>query len=601
MASVLPPRQGHGIRPLKTTRLPQSVIVFAANATLGGDRHGYEERWRYGHARFRRTGGKRKADERTETMWTPSGLWKYVTAWCGYEGVTHMWVCDVSWVARISELFMHLPALGWTLDAFSLAPGASWMVWRRKRAVLKVLDVMTLWPEGMDRVATLFGLGRMVPPPTEQNHILWQSSARRDCEILATAVDSYMDWIQAEDLGGMAITGNAQAWCAFRRRFMTHGILIHDDPDARAAERRAMWTGRCEAYWHGPLDHAVIHEWDLSNAYTYIVSEYPVPTLLHGPVDPGARLRTLLDEYGYILLAEVDVDTPEPVVPTLHNGAIVWPVGQFRTTLWEPEIREALNEGADVRLVRAWRYRASFALQDWATWVFDKTGWRDDSVPVWQQVLVKRWGNVLIGRFAMQYPQWKRVAWNPEYDVKYTPVINVDTAEEYALMQVGHEVWKQTGMRDAHNAAPQVTGYVMSLARVQLWRLMRQIPPRMLLYVDTDSLLVRAEHRDYVEPLLSRPAGHNLRHKRTWAGMEIYGPRQIVTGDAVRIAGVAKGAERTDWHSYEGEVTEGLTEALASSRLDAVKIIPRQWDVVGTDTRRIGSAVGWTAPFILGP
>lgn len=361
-----------------------------------------------------------------------------------------------------------------------------------------------------------------------------------------------------------------------------------------------MWAGRCEAFWHGSLDHAVVHEWDLSNAYTHIVRGNPVPTLLHGPAQPNARLRTLLDDPKFVLLAEVDVETSEPVVPTFHNGAIVWPVGRFRTTLWEPEIREALNEGADVRMVRGWLYRADYALQFWANWVLWQQAYTDGSVPAWRQVLVKRWGNVLIGRFAMQYPLWKRVAWNPESDVRYTPVVNADTGEEYALMQVGHEVWKQTGMRDAHNCAPQVTGYVMSLARVQLWRLMRQIPPGMLLYVDTDSLLVRAEHREYVEQLLSRPEGRNLRHKRTWAGMEIYGPRQIVTGDAIRIAGVAKGAERVDWHSYEGDVTEGLTEALSSSRLDAVKIIPRQWSVVGTDVRRAGPAIGWTRPFVLG-
>lgn len=600
MSASIPRRQGHGVRPLKRTRIPQSTIVLTALAELSGDRTGYEERWRCAHVRYRRTGGKRKKALLWSPVGHPSQLWADVTAWCGYQGVTVLWTCDLPWLARVSALFAHLPKLGWEVDAFSLNPGSSWMVWRRGRATLKIVDVMSLWPEGLDRIATLFGRSRVDVHPDEKRHLAWGKAVRIDCEILADAVDAYTEWIKADDLGDMAVTGNGQAWRAFRRRFMTDGILIHDDPDARAAERRAMWTGRCEAYWHGPLDHAVVHEWDLTCAYTNIVAEVSVPTLLHGPADPAKPLRSYLDDDRYLLLAEVEVETSTPVVPMDRMGGIVWPVGHFVTTLWEPEVRLALDNGATVRLRRGWLYRHSHALRGWARWILTQLAADNSDVPTWRKVIVKRWGNVLIGRFAMQYPEWRRLAWNPEYDVRYTPTLDVDTGEEYAMMQVGHDVWKQVGMRDAHNSAPQVTGYAMSEARVRLWRIMSMLPPGELLYVDTDSLLVREVNMGHMVDICRTPEGRGLRLKRSWAGMEIYGPRQVVTGSQVRIAGLPRSAERVDWHDYEGEVIEGLLEAIGHGRLDAVQLTPRQWHVAGVDTRRDGPAVGWTRPFVLG-
>lgn len=587
------------MRPLRTTRLPQSIIILSAQAELSGDRTGWSEHWRCGWVFHRRTGGKRRPCEISAPVQTPDRLWRNVTTWCGYAGATHMWVCDLSWIARVSSMFLHLPGLGWELQAFSLAPGGGWMAWRKGRATLRVSDVLTIWPDGFDHIATLFGTARKQVHPMERRWLPWQAAARQDCQILRTAVDAYMTWVSEEDLGPLAVTGNAQCWAAFRRRFMCEGILIHDDVDAREAERRAMWTGRCEAYWHGPLDHAVVHEWDLASAYTHICAEHSVPTLLHGAADPAVHVQSYLDDDRFLLLAEVDIDTDTPVVPTGHNGGIVWPVGHFRTVLWEPEIREALNNGADVRLVRGWRYRHSPALRGWALWILSGLDSQDTTAPSWRRAIQKRWGNVLVGRFGMRYPEWRKTAWNPESDVRYTPVLDMDTGDEYAMMQVGHDVWQQAGERDAHNAAPQVTGYVMSLARAQLWRLMSRLPERKVFYVDTDSMFVRMRDAHLMQALTHTEDGRNLRLKHAWAGMEIYGPRQTVTGDLVRISGVDRRAERVSQHDYEGELTEGLLEAIGQRRLDVVSVAPRQWHVAGTDTRRQGPPVGWTEPFRL--
>ena len=585
------------VKPLKRTRLPLSTVVIATSTLLDWEKPHYRERWRTGIAHYRRTGGRRKPEVKWQSYAEPSNLWASLTTWCGSSGLTFVWVHDLPRLARISELFVHLPHHGWRLDKFSLNPGAAWMVWRKGKATIKVCDVMSIWSMNLDKLAILFGTARGVQPPEEDYYLKWTAYTKADATIIRTAVDAYMSWIESEDLGTLAVTGNGQAWSAFRRRFMTDGILIHADKDAREAERRAMWTGRCEAFWHGTIDFAVTHEWDLTSAYTNIVREHDLPTLLTGHIGPEATLARYMGTLTHILLAEVDVETSVPVVPCVRDGGIVWPVGRFTTTLWEPEIRSALGSGATVRLRRGWLYRRAPALGKWAEWVIAGLDDGDPGNPAWRRAILKRWGNVLIGHFAMQYPQWKPVAWSPDYDVHCTPMHEVESGESKMLMQVGHDIWEQSGMVDCHYSAPAITGYVMSLARVRLWNLMQAIPWEALLYVDTDSLLVTDRWLGLMTEIQGMEVGRGLRLKRAWDGLSIYGPRQVVTGGEARIAGLPKGARRIGRHDFEGDVVEGLLEAIGGGHLSEVHLTPRQWRIEGTDTRRDGPATGWTSPF----
>ncbi len=593
------PKPGWGIKPLTTTRIPGSTIVLAVKATLGGDRTGYTESWRLASLRAlpERKWGVAKLGRYQPK--TPDLLWAMVTNHCGKTGVTFMFVHDLQRVARVTSMLRQLPERGWTLDALSLNPGAPWMVFRRRGATLKVVDVMSIWPTTIERIGQYFGLGIRPEPPDDAPYLSWVASANTDAHILCTAVDAYTDWIRSEDLGSMAVTGNGQAWSAFRRRFMPYGILVHHEEDLLEMERRAMWTGRCEAFWHGALLRQVVDEWDFSNAHNTIALTHDMPTFPHGPLDPAKGLEHYLQDDRYHVLAEVNIDTETPCVPAHMAGHIVWPTGVFTTTLWGPELRVALDECRTVRPIRGWLYRRAPALERWAQWVFSQLDADDCAVPAWRKDLVKRWGNILVGRFAMRYPLWKRWGDATTFDVYATPCVDAQTGDEYTIMQVGHAVWQQTGLVSHKNAAPMITGYVMSAMRAKLWALMRQLPAEALLYVDTDSMLVTDRWRTLMTEVAGSEAGLGLRLKRSWEGMTIYGPRQVVTGDAVRIAGLPKTASRTARHDWEGETVESLQQALAGRSPDVVRITPRQWHIEGTDTRREGPAIGWTTPFHL--
>lgn len=587
----------HYIKPLRATNIPKSRIVLAAASVLGGDKSGYRQSWRCASVYMRQESTEGGARERRFFTGEQERLWNIVHEWCNRGGMTFLWVHDLQWTARVTDMLTHLTSRGWRLDAFALNPGSSWMVWRRGRATVKVSDVMSVWPTSISQLGTWFGPGSRTAPFAESSWQVWQAAATRDRDILVRAVESYMQWIKDNELGTLAVTGNSQASKAFRRRFLVGPIVAHHDNELLAMERRAMWTGRCEAYWRGSTLREVVDEWDFTMAHNHIAATEPVPVFPHRPLGAGEDLREWIDKPGYAVLAEVDIETDEPYAPASVGPGIAWPTGRFRSTLWSPELRVALDAGGVTRVRHARIYRADMALRGWADWVGDHMAAEDSMVPAWQKDILKRWSNTLIGWFGMRYPKWRKVGTSETSAVSAATLVGQDNEETGLIIQIGRDVWEQAGWTYPRNRAPMVTGYVMSAMRARLWRLMKAMPPNALLYVDTDSVLVSDAYRRQMSRLARDPEFEGLRLKRSWDGLSIYGPRQLVTGEAVRVSGLPKTASRLGRTEFEGEVVEGLLESLRASDPGGVRITPRQWKITGEDTRRQGSAFGWTEPF----
>lgn len=586
--------EGYSIKPLARTQIPRSHIVLAVESRLGGDRAGYEQTWRIGALEAWRNGSGPNADRPQLAFDDPGDLWRVVSQLLAVRGVTFLWCHDLSWTSRVAAMFVWLPQLGWTLDAFNLIPGSGWLVWRKGRHTLKVFDTLSIWQTGMDGLARLFKMGRKPLPHMEARHEAWLSRVWQDRVILSVAVKAYLNWVRDNDLGSLAVTGSGQGWNAFRRRFLTHGVLIHDNQPLRRMEREAMWAGRTEAWWHGSILTQAVDEWDFTMAHNTIGRTELLPVLPTMPVGPGEDVGKLLSRKNSALLAEVEVCTPEPVVPCRGDSGIIWPRGSFTTTLWSPELSELLRAGADVRILTGHLYRTAPVLKAWGDWIAAQLDQDDINTPAWLRLLLKRWSNTVVGRFGMRYPQWDTIGRSPHCNAFAIPLWDIDTDETTLLMQAGHDMFEQTGVSEPRYAAPMVTGYVMSAMRAKLWRLMKRMPAQSLLYMDTDSVLTTDTWRQAMKVLAREPGFEGLRLKRSWDGFAIYGPRQIVTGEEVRFSGLPKNATRQGRHEFEGEIVESLEQALGHNALDRVRISRKRWSVEGRDTRRVGNGVGWT-------
>ena len=588
-------RVWHYIKPNETTRIPRRHIILDTESVEHRIPNGHVQTWRLAAVCLYRCEPGRKPSTRWIDYDEPDKLWQDITSFTHSHGRTIVWTHNLQYDLRISDALNQLTKLGWQLESHNFTPRNTWLIWRRESATLVMVDSLSVYPVPLSTVGKCFGIGKLALPSHTADRSEWLRRCGRDVTILFKAVTSYLEWLEKEDLGNWQMTGSGQVWAAFRHRFMHHKMLVHADDEALAAERRAMWTGRCEAYWHGKMDREVVHEWDMTLAYPSIARDCPVPVRLMGPMPNLDTWRQWLDNPNVALLADVTITTPAPVVPAAHEGRVLWPVGTFSTTLWDPEIKAALDAGASVTVHRGWLYRARPALRDWAQWVIDQLDDVDNEVPAWRKLILKNWARALIGRMAMTYQGWEPFADSPNLGLSRSPCMDVDTGESYELMQVGTSVWRSIGRQDWDQSLPMVTGYVQSVARVRIWTIIHALPPKSVLYCDTDSILVIDEWSHRVADVAAKYPEFRLRLKRSWDGFAIYGPRQIVTGERVRISGIPLTARKVEDRVFEGEVWDSLTTSLRQGHTDAVTIRDRTWHARGVDRRREGPDMGWTS------
>jgi len=590
----------HYVRRNETTRQPRRHIFLDTEARTERRRKGHEQSWRCGVATFRDAPKGKAHRESTVVYRSPEDLWRDVTEFVPRKGRVILWTHNLGYDVRTSRMLTILPALHWKLTAQNLTPGGTWLVWRRGDQSLTMVDSAAVFPTGIAELAKHFQTTKLPLPDDGASEDQWVRRCARDVQIMRDAIVSYLDRLESDDLGNWQMTGTGQAWAAFRHRHLTHDMLVHWDEDARAAERRAMWTGRCEAYWHGRVHHVRVDEWDMTLAYPRIARECAIPTALVSAFGTDTDLTRWLSRDGYAVLAEVEVSTDEPLVPMERDGRICWPVGTFRTTLWDPEIRLLAERGAVVRLVRGWAYRAEPALASWAEWIIGQLEAPDDQSPAWWKIIMKHWARALIGRMSMTYREWEHVASTGRPDVRRATYVDTDTGETGELIQVGREMFLATTVVEWAESMVHVTGWIQSQCRATLAVLLREAGERTVLYADTDSMLTTGEHYDTMAAIAARHPQAGLRLKRSWASVEIRGPRQLITGERVRVSGVSKRAQRLPDGTLQGEVWESLEAAITNRRATSVRITPRRWHLRAVDSRRTAGADGWTVPIRIG-
>lgn len=589
-------RAWHNIKPNEMTRIPQRH-VFLDTEAHSERLHGTEtQRWRCGYAIFARRGRDGRYTTTDSEYRDAKTLWHAVSDFAGSTGRTVVWAHNVGYDIRIANVFEVLPALGWRLQSHNIATRGTWLEWRRNGQSLVFVDSYSVFPTSIERIGEWFGIGKPPLPREDAELATWIDRCRIDCRILAQACLRYLEWIKEEDLGNWQLTGNAQCWATFRHKFLTHRLTVHDDEEVLKAERRAMWAGRCEAFWRGNLWDTRVFEYDFTNSYPRIARDYAVPVKYIGEMPMGRDWSEWLRSETIGFIADCTVTTDVPCVPTEKDGRILWPVGIFHTTLWDVEIDTVLDNGGTVTVRRGWMYRKAPALRAWGSWVLDQIGESNTETGPQERLILKHWSRALIGRFAMTYRKWEYDGEMPTHEVESGIMLDLDTGECGKYVQIGTGMWTDAGKEEWQHSMPMVTGYIQAIARVQLWDVLRRMPFRSVLYCDTDSLFVTGEFREDIEGVIAEIPGCGMRLKRAWDGMEILGPRQITTGEEVRIAGIPKRAEKVSATRFEGTVWESLLVALQYGHSETVRVRDRKWTVEGVDHRRMGESLGFTEP-----
>lgn len=595
-------RTPHYLTELRTSRQPRYHVALdteAQSAKRGGV---FEQRWLCAVASFWRTEpGACEIDYATRDYQDPDELWEHVTTFAPAGKRTVVWCHGLAYDLRISGALRHLPTLGYRLEGIVLERTSSWASFKGDKGGILFCDLASWLPGPLARIAADLGMPQTPVDFATATADRLLARCRRDVAVTREAVIRLLQFLEVENLGPFRPTGAGQSHAAYRRRFLTEGVLVHDDPACLEMERVGMYTGRAEAWRHGECGPDLFTEYDLRLAYAHIARDCQLPAQLTGrggTTDLRAVLR--LSER-FSVLAEVSVVTDVECVPAPLTDRVMWPIGEFVTVLWDPELRLLAEEGATVKVRRYWLYRKAPVLAVFASWVLERLHPEHGTADPVERRLLKHWSRTLVGRMALRYRRWEEWATADHHDLTLGILYDADQATTTELLQVGRTMFELAELAEADSSVPQVTGWVMSEARARLWRLMRCAGLDNLYYVDTDSLIVNQAGAERLHSAIMAGEAWTLTEKGTYTRLVIRGPRNLDVENGHRIAGVPRKASRVGPLDFEGEVWRSLRESVVRGELDSVVTTARRFRPDAPDPRRRHIGGGRTAPNAVQP
>ncbi len=214
-------------------------------------------------------------------------------------------------------------------------------------------------------------------------------------EIMRRLRAQFMDSTNIDPL--VAKTPASAAASAFRHKYIEEKFY-NDSNRARYCACRGTWGGRAEAFARGKLT-GQYKEYDFTSAYP--LSEIRLGQMpIQGSWRQHKSIRALRAALGGF--CEISFTYPQqtryPGLPVYTKDAMIYPLSGRSWCTYE-EAKQALEDGADIRLMEAWGYHhGTSALSDFLQWTLDE---RKHAVGA-GKVMFKLLGNSIIGKLAQQ-------------------------------------------------------------------------------------------------------------------------------------------------------------------------------------------------------
>lgn len=364
------------------------------------------------------------------------------------------------------------------------------------------------------------------------------------------AIQDYRAMCKKWDMGMICLTSASQCWQIFLDRYP---LPLSSPPSAVEMEMAAYFNGRCECRRIGEINEK-LYLLDISSMYTSIGLNALFPMQYECSRDGGFDNTGCMA--GLIRIADVTVKTQLPYYPAretvklnrlqvpsvgTYGERIIYPIGEFRTILCEPELLVAIANNHITKVHKVQYYHGHQVMRDWSIWALKTRAeiGKDDKLRRLHKCF-KRIMNSLPGKWGQKNATWINY---PAYD---SPVS--EWSKAYARHPITRDmtVFRTIAGRCqyfdrveiAEHARLAVADFWTSYGRVLLLQLLCVLGADELFYYDTDNVAVNS---DGLQTLLDN-------------GIEISSTgepgklRLVNQADSARFVGIRKYLFGGEWH-----------------------------------------------------
>ena len=525
-------------------------------------------------------------------------FWEWVVSKTRPRTRLYLYAHNAAYDLTVLGTWSTLPRMGWRLTRAILDAPPFIAHWKQGDKKISVVDTLNLWRVPLSELGEHVGLPKRERPPSWNDREESDHYCKRDVEIILHASVSWWSFLRQHDLGSAEQTIAAQAMTTYRHRHLSHKILIDDNRRALGLSREGYFGGRTDVYRLGHVP-GPLYFLDVRSEYPTVMAGEEYPRWLHSIYRTVAveELREILRER--CAVAQVELETPEPVYPYRNDGPLLFPVGRFETVLTTPELEHALKHDRIIRLGEVAVYDRAPLFRSFVTYLYNlrrEAAQRGDRVNAFTLKLLM---NSLYGKFGQRSWRSETVGHTEDLTPKIWDEYDHKTERRYRFRQLAGTIemhWQEGETLHSH---PAIAAHVTAHGRRYLWWLMNRAGRENVVYVDTDSLLVTADGYRRLEDLCEDDRIGYLRLELTADSAEMHGLKDYQVGPCLRVKGVRANAEWKDDHTVVQERWLGLRSLLWRGDISA-PIVRKETRVLERIYRKgIVLSDGFTRPFRL--
>jgi hypothetical protein len=401
-------------------------------------------------------------------------------------------------------------------------------------------------------------------------------------------------------MGMFRYTAASQAMSAFRHRFMTHDICVHDNADVKALERSAYFGGRTELFRAGKFQEKM-HQLDVSSLFPSVMKHSHFPIRLNRFMRTSRWSSNLPELDWHNCVAHVWLDTKNPIYPVKTPNGIVYPIGQFETTLCGQELEYAFFS-SDICSVQSWaEYETAPIFTEWVEYMWALRQKHESEGDAIYAKLVKLMLNGLYGKFAQRSAMWVNVSG----DLAATPWSewtehNTLTGESKRYRSFGWQLQEFVGKGELSTTFIAISAFVSAAARMRMNSLREQAGKENVYYQGVDGLIVTEEGRrrlDAVGEIRDNALG-KLRHQLTVDEGEILGYCDYKLGTKTVKSGLAGNAIVTPDFELMQQIQHVTASLFAGGLESGVRKIDTIWHRQEMAAKGVMDSTGVVWPFV---
>jgi len=533
-------------------------------------------------------------------------LWNYPDLLCNYiaslavgKRALHIYTHNAFFDLQAIRFYHYFSRWGWKYD-FLYDEGLTYLFCIRKgSSSIKVISTTNYFDFSLKKLGEDVGLQKLDTDPLNSSRDDLIRYCRRDVEILVASMNKYKEFNREHDTGRFSMTKASQSFSCFRHRFMDRKIYIHACDPVIDLERDSYFGGRTEAFFIGEAKGGPFTFLDINSMYPSVMKSHPYPTKLMFYTDTPSADDLIRYNGKTCMIADCDLETEAAAYALRRDDKLIFPVGRFRTCIASKGIDYALAHNHIRKVHRLAVYQSDYLFGPYVDYFYPlKQAYGEQGNTLYRRI-VKIFLNSLYGKFGQKQPILETLD-APQYlDFSRRECFSLATGKRWIETTGFGKMIHQEGYQNGSKSFVAIAAHVTEYSRFALFDMLAAVGDQRVLYMDTDSLVLRSEDTGLLARFIHPQRIGFLAVDKVCERLMLAGLKDYQADDTVKIKGVPKTAQRIAPDTYRYTQFLGQSTHMRLGDVDGVltqtvlKHLKRTYDkgTVGPD--------GWVSPYLL--